>query len=98
MIHVFVRHHVADYVRWKEAFDSHLNLRKDAGETAAMLYQSVEDPRDLYLLFEFESIQHARKYMSSDELRKAMAEAGVQGTPEIKFLEPAATMRRSSAD
>ena len=33
MVHVLVRHKVADYNRWKQAFDSHLNTRKHAGET-----------------------------------------------------------------
>ena len=33
MVHVIVRHKVADYSRWKEAFDAHLNVRKAAGET-----------------------------------------------------------------
>ncbi len=32
MVHVLVHHKVADYNRWKEAFDSHLNTRKRAGE------------------------------------------------------------------
>ena len=30
MVHVMVRHKVADYVRWKEAFDGHLSARKAA--------------------------------------------------------------------
>ncbi len=34
MVHVLIRHKVADYNRWKQAFDSHLNTRKHAGETA----------------------------------------------------------------
>ena len=32
MIHVIIRHKVADYGRWKEAFDAHLNARKAGGE------------------------------------------------------------------
>ena len=32
MVHVIIRHKVADYSRWKEAFDAHLNARKAAGE------------------------------------------------------------------
>lgn len=98
MIHVLVRHKVADYHRWKEVFDSHLTIRKHAGETGFRLFQSVDDPRDVVLLLDWESVDEARKFMASDELRKRMQEAGVVGAPEVQYVEDARTMRRSSAD
>ena len=49
MVHVLVRHKVADYNRWKESFDSHLNTRMHAGETGFRLFQSVDDPREVTL-------------------------------------------------
>ncbi len=53
MVHVLVRHKVADYTRWKEAFDSHLTSRKHAGETGCRLFHNVDDPRDLVLLLDW---------------------------------------------
>lgn len=98
MVHIFVRHKVADYSRWKQTFDDHLQMRKQAGETYAHLFQSIEDPRELYLLFEWDSLKNARAFMASEELRTAMQTGGVLGTPEVTFVEPAATVRRTSAD
>ncbi len=98
MVHILVHHKVADYIRWKEAFDGHLTARKSAGETGFRLFQSVEDPREVTLLLDWDSIDHARKFIHSDELRDTMDKAGVQGTPEIKFLEDARVLHRSSAD
>lgn len=98
MMHVLVRHKVADYNRWKEAFDSHLNARKRAGETDCRVFHSTDEPHELVLLSDWNSLEEARKFMSSDELREAMQKAGVVGAPEIHFLEDARSVHRSAAD
>ncbi|HUI83446.1 MAG TPA: cyclase [Candidatus Binatia bacterium] len=98
MVHVLVRHKVADYSRWKEAFDSHHTARKRAGETGCRLFHSVEDPRDIFLLLDWESTEQARRFMNSAELRDAMQKAGVMGAPEIQYLEDARAVHRSAAD
>ena len=98
MVHVMIRHKVADYGRWKEAFDSHLTNRKRAGETGSHVYHSVEDPHDIVVQLHFETIDEARKFMNSDDLRQAMKGAGVQGAPEVQYLEDARARSRTSAD
>ncbi|HZP25374.1 MAG TPA: hypothetical protein VFB04_18175 [Terriglobales bacterium] len=98
MVHVMVRHKVADYGRWKEAFDSHLTNRKRAGEAGCQVFHSVEDPHDLVVLLDWPTIDEARKFMNSDDLRQRMKDAGVQGTPEVQYLEDARAVHRSSAD
>lgn len=98
MIHVLVRHKVADYSRWKEAFDAHLTTRKRAGETGFRLFHNVEDPRDIFILLDWQTIEEARKFMNSDELRNAMQKAGVVGTPEVQYVEDARSVHRSAAD
>jgi quinol monooxygenase YgiN len=98
MIHVLVRHKVADFPRWKEAFDSHLTARTHGGELGFHLFQSVDDPHDVTLLADWDTIEHARRFMSSDDLRNKMQQAGVVGAPDIQFLEDVRTVRRTSAD
>ena len=98
MTHVLVRHKVADFTRWKEAFDSHLSVRKRAGETGFRLFQSADDPHELFVLLDWESSDEARKFMTSTELREAMQRAGVQGVPEIHYLEDVRAVHRTSAD
>jgi len=98
MVHVLVHHKVADYNRWKEAFDGHLTARKSGGETGFRILQSIEDPRDVTLLLDWDSIEHARRFMNSGELRDAMQKGGVQGTPDVRFVEDARVVHRSSAD
>ena len=98
MVHVLVRHKEADYNRWKEAFDSHLSARKRAGETGFHLFPSLEDPRDIFLLLDWQTADEARTFMNSAELRDAMQKAGVVGAPEVQYLEDARSVHRTAAD
>jgi hypothetical protein len=36
--------------------------------------------------------------MNSDDLRKAMQQAGVEGPPDVQYIEDVRTVHRSSAD
>ena len=98
MVHVLVHHKVADYGRWKEAFDSHLSVRKHAGETGFRLFHSAEDPHDIFVMLDWQTVEEARKFMNSAELRDVMQKAGVVGTPEVQYLEDARQRHRSAAD
>ena len=98
MIHVIVRHKVADYARWKEAFDANLSTRKAGGELGHRLYASADDPRDVTIVLDWDSLERARRFANSDELKQSMQKSGVVGEPEIRFLEDAIALRRSAAD
>ena len=98
MVHVLVRHKVADFNRWKESFDSYLNTRMRAGELGFRLFQSVDDPRDVTLLSDWDSVEQARRFMSSEELRSRMQQAGVVGTPDVHYVEDVRAIRRTAAD
>lgn len=98
MVHVLVRHKVADFPRWKESFDAYVLPRRRAGELSFRLFHTVEDPHDIVLLFDWESAEQARKFMTSAELRERMQQAGVQGDPEIQYLEDVRYVHRTAAD
>jgi len=98
MIHVIIRHKVADYGQWKQVFDSHLNSRMAGGETGSRVFHSVDDPRDVTVFSDWDSVEHARRFLGSADLKAAMKKAGVVGDPEINYVQDAATVRRTSAD
>jgi hypothetical protein len=98
MVRVIVRHKVADYGRWKEAFDGHLGARKAAGEVGYRVMLSVDDPREVTVFLDWDSLDRARKFAASDDLKQKMQQSGVIGDPDVRFLEDAYTVRRSSAD
>jgi heme-degrading monooxygenase HmoA len=98
MVHVIVRHKVADYGRWKEAFDGHLAARKAAGEVGYRVMLSVDDPHEVTIFLDWDSLDRARKFAASDGLKQKMQQSGVIGDPDVRFLEDAYAVRRSSAD
>ena len=87
MAYLIIRHRVKDFLKWKPIYDAHGSVTKKAGCRNEQLFRSSENPKDLVLLFELNSIDNARDFSQSSELKKAMCAAGVVGTPEFEFLE-----------
>ena len=86
MVHMMVRHKVADFDQWKPVYDAHQSARKNAGLNALHLWCSENDPNDVFILFEASDIIKAKELISSSELKESMKAAGVQGPPDIVFL------------
>lgn len=86
MVHVAVQHKVEDYKTWKTAFDNFSKTRKSGGERSFKLWRAAEDPNDISVLFEWDTLENARTFMKSTELKNAMQKAGVKEQPRIQFL------------
>jgi heme-degrading monooxygenase HmoA len=98
MVHVMIRHEVQDYSRWRAAFDDALMVRRHAGEQAYHIFRNFEDANEVTVLCDFDTLERARNFITSDELKSAMKAAGVTGETEVRFLHEALNIRRSSAD
>jgi heme-degrading monooxygenase HmoA len=83
---MLVRHKVEDYGTWRKVYDAFDVERRTMGVIGDSVFQSVDDPNDVTVWHDFESAEEARAFVSSDALRRAMQEAGVQGQPEIWFV------------
>jgi hypothetical protein len=84
---LLIRHKVADFSKWKPAYDSHSTARQDAGLKEVHLLRNIDDPTEVVLLFQAEDLQKARDLGASADLREKMQEAGVIDKPDIYFLE-----------
>ena len=89
MVRMFVRHDVADYATWREAYDSIDEDRQGMGVTDHAVYRSVDDQNNVTAWHDFASQDEAQSFASSTLLRDAMQRAGVQGQPEIWFTTAA---------
>jgi hypothetical protein len=87
MIRMFVRHAVADPAKWRAAYDEFAPVRDSLGVTAQAVYQSVDAPNDITVTHDFASLEAARAFVASPELRTAMEKAGVSGPPTIWFTQ-----------
>jgi hypothetical protein len=86
---LIVRHRVADFDAWKKVFDSMHEVRKAHGWTQAIVYRDAQDPNIVTIVNRVKDLDGAKRYGGSKELKEGMAKAGVQGAPEVFFLEQA---------
>ena len=94
MPYILVRHTVEDYAKWKLLFDEHGAVREAGGSRGAQVLRSDENPNDIVILMEWDSLERAREFAGSENLREVMQNAGVQGIPDVHFLNEA--YRRSA--
>jgi heme-degrading monooxygenase HmoA len=83
---LLIRHTVQDYSAWKAVFDEQTDVRRANGSQGGRLFRSTESGEVLVLL-EWDDLERARLFADSDDLREAMARAGVTDRPDIWFLE-----------
>ncbi len=87
MPYLLIIHKVKDYDRWKSVFDEHGSFRKANGSRGGWLMRNADDPNQTVVVFEWESLDKARKFARSEDLKKAMQRAGVLDKPDVYFLE-----------
>jgi len=90
MAQVLIKHKVKEYDAWKDAFDKFADFRRSSGEKSYRILHPADDPKDLTLLFEWDTQKNAETFLASSELKSAMQRAGVAEAPEIQFLKEAA--------
>lgn len=91
MTNLLVHHKVEDYGKWKPVFDEHGSFRNESGSNGGRVFRSADNPNELFILFEWDSVENAQKFAQSDSLKEAMQKAGVVGIPEVYFVEEVAT-------
>jgi hypothetical protein len=84
--HLLVRHKVAGFERWKAVFDGHAEAQRAAGITVMHVMRNLEDPGEVFLLFDVADVERARAFVFSPQVPGAQQESGVLDTPDIYFL------------
>jgi quinol monooxygenase YgiN len=81
---LIVRHQVQDYAAWRSEYDAAETLRQQHGCTDAEVLTAPDDKNDIFVLHRFPTLEQAEAFAGADELRAAMARAGVVGAPRIE--------------
>jgi ABC-type sugar transport system substrate-binding protein len=89
-VRMFVRHEVADYGVWRKAFDAFAPAQKKQGVIYKAVYQSTDDPNDVTVVHDFHSLEKAKAFAASAELKATMEKAGVKGAPQIWYTNRSA--------
>jgi quinol monooxygenase YgiN len=86
MVNILIQVKVKDFVEWKKVFDSAAGLRTSNGELSTQIFRDASDPNSLTIVNKWNSLANAQKFAHSPELKAAMEKAGVEGLPNINFL------------
>jgi hypothetical protein len=84
-VRVMVTHKVKDWDAWKAAFDSHKQMRMDAGIIDRIIGHDVDDSHLVRIVFAITDMAKAKAFMDSKELKDKMATAGVEGPPTFFY-------------
>lgn len=80
MVYVLARLKLESYDKWKPVFDQRAAVRKEAGSKEARLFRNSDDDHEVVILFEWDTIENARKYMESEMLIKSLQKVGATFT------------------
>ena len=89
MATLFVHHKVQDYKAWRKAFDDLTAVRTGYGCNGHKVFQAPSDPNEITILSEWKSVDQAKAYATSDDLKQGMKNAGVISQPDVMFLAEA---------
>jgi len=86
MIVMLCRNRVSDFSKWKGVFDSHAQAHRDAGLHLKNIWRGVEEPNNVFFLFEVTDTKKARAFISNPAAADAAKTSGVLDG-EYHFLE-----------
>ena len=82
-----IRHKVEDFEKWKPAFDGDADNRKAHGSKGGYLLRNADDPNEVAIVLEWDSIQGMRQFSQSPKLKEAMRVGGVMDTPDLYMCD-----------
>ena len=83
---LLIRHRVRQYHDWKAVFDADAAARHAYGALSGRIFRGVSDPDEVVVVLEWDDPERARLFARSDDLRQALALAGVADQPDIWIL------------
>ena len=79
MPYLLEQHKVHDYALWRAVFDADAAGQKTAGCCGARILRNADDPEEVIVLFEWDTLERARQRIESATLGREFEEAGASG-------------------
>jgi quinol monooxygenase YgiN len=79
---------VVDFAAWKKGFDSHEQVRRQAGILGLQINRGTDDPGLVCVFSHATDRDKLQAFLTSDDLKAREREAGVLGPPSIELLVP----------
>ena len=77
MVVMLCRNRVADFEKWKSVFDSNAPAARDSGLRLTNLWRDLEEPNNVFFLFEVKDIDKARAFITDPAAAEAGKTSGV---------------------
>jgi len=87
MNYILICHKVADFGKWRTAYDAHVSARTNAGLKHEQLLRNIDNPNEVVLLLSAQDLNKAKQFAASDDLRERMQQAGVIDKQDVLFLQ-----------
>ncbi|KAB1187998.1 MULTISPECIES: antibiotic biosynthesis monooxygenase [Haloferax] len=87
MAYLLAKSTVEDFEAWRASFDKNDSFRTEHGEQGYQTFQSVDDPNEVVVLFDWDDNEDPRAFFGSEEMRERMAQAGVKGMPDMSVVK-----------
>jgi len=87
MASILIQQSVKDYSEWKKVFDSLSSLRASKGALSDQVFQDASDMNKVTVLVQYNSVESAKAWAESPELRAAQEKAGILGRPNVSILQ-----------
>ncbi len=84
---VVVLHRVEDYEVFRGLYDSAVSLLKAAGVTAESVHRMADDPDNVLVMHEFDTMDQAREFFTSPLFLEVAGEMGVLEPIRIEYFE-----------
>jgi hypothetical protein len=76
-------HPVRDFEQWKNFIASQIDAMGDAGIVRRWVYRSLDDPNEVMIALEVESLEKARELLPSYRMQELLDGAGVEVYPPV---------------
>src|SRR5215831_4691855 len=83
---VIVKHKVANFEKWKPAYDGHDSARLADGLHSFVIGRGTKDTNMVVVAMKADDITKAKAFAKDPGLKAAMQKGGVTGTPSISFV------------
>ena len=79
------RHEVSNDATWRKAFDRFAPTHNKLRVMGKAVYPPVDGPNDVTVMHDFRSLEKAKAFAASAELKAAMDKAGEKGPPTVWY-------------
>ena len=90
MAYVLIEHRVGDFEVFKEVYLGDAERRERLGCKGGQVFRVADDPSEIIVMLEWETVEDAREFAGSLELEQAMEwSASNVATPRVTVLDAA---------